>query len=733
MERKLTAILCADVYGYSRLMGEDEEATLRSLSAHRKIIDALIQQHRGRFVNSAGDSVLAEFASVVNAVQCAVEIQTTLKAENAKLPPDRSMEFRIGINLGDVIVDGEQIYGDGVNVAARLESLAEPGGICISGTVYEQVRDKLALSYEDAGEQEVKNIARPVRVWRVRVKPGIGARVGARTQGVSRKYVRRGIFSIAGLAIIVATIVIVQHLSLRPPTTTASIPSAQKLAPPLPDMPSIAVLPLTNMSGDREQEYFNDGITDDLITALSRLPGLFVIARTSSFTYKGKAVRLQDVGKELGVKYILGGGVRKAGDQVRITVQLADATTGAELWAERYDRPLRDIFALQDEIVRRIVTTLNLQLALAQRGLLIPRETENLEAYDDVLRGVEYVLNETKDGNAKARLMFEKAIKLDPKYPRAYAALGLNYFLGFIHLLSPNPNGLEQAVQLEQQAIALDDSLPGAHSFLAAIYVQKGQYDQAVTEAQRGIALNPNSATGYFWLAEVMNNIARPAEALVAVEKAMRLDPRNHDRYLFEQGFAYTQLGHYEEAIPALTHDLALTNNLWDHVNLARDYIELGQEDAARAEAAEVERRVALNPNSTFGYLALALVMDFMAEPAQALVAADKAMRLDPRNHDRYLFEQGFAYDQLGRHEDSITAFKRYLALYPGIFWAHLGLAVNYIELGHDDAARAEAAEVLRLNPQFSLEMMYPTVGPKGKVLAEQTRWSADLRKAGLK
>ncbi len=307
MERKLTAILCADVFGYSRLMGEDEEATLRTLSSHRQLIDSLIERHHGRFVNSAGDSVLAEFASVVNAVQCAVEIQTTLKTENANIPPDRRMEFRIGVNLGDVMVDGEQIYGDGVNVAARPESLAAPGAICISDTVHAQIRNKLPLSYEDLGEQQVKNIAQPVQVLRVMLE---GA-THTTAKRPLRKHWRGGVFSLAGLALIAVVIVFVQHLSLRPPSTTASIPPAQSPALPLPDKPSIAVLPFTSMSGDREQEYFSDGITDDIITALSRLPGLFVIDRNSAFTYKGKPVKAQQVSRELGVHYLLEGSVRK--------------------------------------------------------------------------------------------------------------------------------------------------------------------------------------------------------------------------------------------------------------------------------------------------------------------------------------------------------------------------------------------------------------------------------------
>src|SRR5712692_3962849 len=445
-------------------MGESEEATLRTLSSHRNLIDSLIEQHHGRFVNSAGDSVLAEFASVVNAVQCAVEIQTMLKAKNANLSPERRMEFRIGVNLGDVMVDGEQIYGDGVNVAARLESLANPGGISISGTVYEQVRDKLALGYEDAGEQEVKHIARPVRVWRVLAEPGTGASPGTRTQRVPRKHVRRGVFSLAGLALVAVVIVFVQHLSLRPPTTTASIPPAQSPALTLPNIPSIAVLPFTNMSGDREQEYFSDGITNDLITDLSRGPGIFVIDRASTFTYKGKPVRVQEVSRELGVKYVLEGGVQKAGDQVRISAQLVDATSGAELWAERYDRALRDIFSVQDELVRRIVTTMGLQLVLWDKiGLQRLRGTDNLEAYDYDLRGWEYFFMLTREGNPKARQMWEKAIQLDPRYAEAYAGVGLTYYFDVLYQWSGSSQALDQAYQMTLKAIALNDSEPQAY------------------------------------------------------------------------------------------------------------------------------------------------------------------------------------------------------------------------------------------------------------------------------
>ena len=414
MERNLTAILCADVYGYSRLMGGDEEATLATLTAHRKIIDSLIEQHQGCFVNSAGDSVLAEFASVVEAVNGAVDIQTALSAENAKLPPERRMEFRIGVNLGDVMAEGDQIYGDGINVAARLESLADPGGICISGKVHEEISSKLPLGYEDLGEQTVKNIARPVHVWRVLLN---GTTPHRKTGRIPHRYWRGGVLSLTGLAIIVGTIVLVQHVSLKPPQTRASIPPQEKSAPPLPSIPSIAVLPFTNLSSDPDQEYFSDGIADQLIGDLSRLPGLFVIARNSSFACKGKSVKEQEIGRELGVKYVLEGSVRKAADRVRIGVELVDANTGTEMWTQRYERPLKDIFSMQDEIVSKVVTTLGLVLKLEEMNAPHwgkSQPTTNVEAFDDMLRASQYFNRFTRDDNARACGWIEKAIALDP-------------------------------------------------------------------------------------------------------------------------------------------------------------------------------------------------------------------------------------------------------------------------------------------------------------------------------
>jgi len=602
VERKLAAILCADVHGYSRLMREAEEATLHSLSASRKIIDGLIDQHRGRFVGSAGDSVIAEFASVVNAVQCAVEIQSALKLENENVPAERRMEFRIGINLGDVMVEGDQIYGDGVNIAARLESIAEPGGICISDTVLTQIKSKLALGYTDIGEQRVKNIAEPIRVFRITTEARVSA--PARLDDArARKFVRRGAFSLAGATIVIGTIALVQHLSLRPPAPSASIPPASPLALSLPNKPSIAVLPFTNMSGDPQQDYFSDGITNDLTTDLSRLPELFVIAPSSAFTYKGKAVKVQDVGRQLGVQYVLEGTVRRAAGKVRITVQLADAATGADLWAERYDRPLGDIFSVQDEIVRKIVTTTNLQLIVLEHGIKLDRRPDSLEAYDDYLQGFAYAFsNPTKENNEKARQLFLKAIALDPKFPNAYTGMAHTYLVDGLEGWAPNPEAWDRAVQWAQHALALDPSFAGGYGILSGIYLFRRQSDQSVAAAERALALEPNSALRYSQLANALSFSGKPLKAIAMTEKARRLDPRNQASYLIVEAGAYMMLGRYEEAVSALKGFLAGRSSgeldTIAHLSLAISYVEIDREADARAEAGEVLR---INPRFTLG------------------------------------------------------------------------------------------------------------------------------------
>jgi adenylate cyclase len=370
-KRKLIAILSADAKDYSRLMGEDEAATVQTITACREAMSRLIQNYRGRVVDSPGDNVLAEFASVVDATECAVKIQEDLKNRNAELHEDRRMDFRIGINLGDVIEDGERIYGDGLNIAARLEGLAEPGGICISGTVYDQVKNKISFDYEFLGDHTVKNIKEPLRVYRVL------------TGSVQEK-------EIAG---------------------------EEKMTHPLPEKPSIAVLPFTNMSGDPEQEYFSDGITEDVITDLSKISGLFVIARNSVFTYKDRPVKVQQVSKELGVRYVLEGSVRKAGERVRITAQLVDAASGGHIWADRYDRNLGDIFALQDEVTHKIVTVLAVKLGEEERRRIAQKDTDNLLAYDYFLRGLEFYNRFTKEANTQARLIICHGLRkgrLDP-------------------------------------------------------------------------------------------------------------------------------------------------------------------------------------------------------------------------------------------------------------------------------------------------------------------------------
>jgi adenylate cyclase len=586
MERKLLAILCADVCGYSRLMGSDEEGTLTALTSHRNNITNLIERHHGRFVNSAGDSVLAEFTSVVEAVNCAVEIQGTITAANVNLPAERRMEFRVGVNLGDVMVEGEQIYGDGVNVAARLESLADPGGICISGVVYDQVKGKLTLHYQDLGAQQVKNIAEPLRVWRVLLN-GVAASQQDFGQ-VRRKYWPGGPLSVAGIAIIVVIFALVQHLSLRPQLTHASIPTPSKPALSPPSVPSIAVLPFANLSSDPQQEYFSDGITDDLITDLSRVPKLFVIARTSSFSYKGKPEKVQQVGRELGVKYLLEGSTRRAGDQVRINVQLVDAATGNDVWSQRYDRQMRDIFKLQDEIVRSLTTTVGLQLSVLEKAMIYPQETKNLEAYDYLLRGLEDALSPTPVAFVSARTMFEKAISLDPGYADAYASLSMLHLWSHLVQRDIEPDALDRADELAHRAVLLDDSNSNAYAVLGWVAAFRNHPDQAIADGERAITLDPNCAFAYLALSDISGDTGKPEAQLAYAKKAMRLDPSHPEPYFLEIGWAYLVTGRYREAIDALTG--AQADQPFTHVGLSYAYMELGREQEAKGEAAKVLR-----------------------------------------------------------------------------------------------------------------------------------------------
>jgi len=568
-------------------MGEDEDATIRTLTAYRELMSTLIQKHRGRIVDSPGDNLLAEFTSVVDAVRCAVEIQEELRVRNAELPENRRMEFRIGINLGDVVQEGERIYGDGVNITARVEGLAQGGGICISGTVYDSIKNKLSLSYESLGEHTVKNITEPVRVYRMRVGPEV------REEKVGPRRWQRAALAAVVVLVVVAGAWAVWNFYFRPPAIEPA--SVEKMAYPLPDKPSIAVLPFINISDDPKQEYFADGMTDDLITDLSKISGLFIISRNSVFQYKGKAVDVKKISRELGVRYVLEGSVRRAEGKVRINAQLIDASTGGHLWAERYDRDLRDIFTLQDEVIQKIVTALVVKLTRDEQERLVRKGTNSLEAYDCILRGSDYFYRFTKEANAQARKMVERAIDLDPEYALAYSLLGFTHFMEWSFQWSQDPQSLEQAFELAQRAISLDDSVSAAHSLLGKVYLWKKRYDQAIAELEKTIALNPNYADGLAGMGEILYFAGRPKEAIGVFKKAIRLNPIPPVWYFHGLGHAYFLTGRYEEAIAALKRVLNRNPNFWPaHIYLAASYVELGQEKEARAEAAEV---LSVNPN----------------------------------------------------------------------------------------------------------------------------------------
>jgi adenylate cyclase len=606
VKRKLTAILSADVKGYSRLMGEDEEWTLRTLNTYKEVMGSFIQQYRGRIVGTAGDSVLAEFASVVDAVQCGVEIQQVLRAKNALLPETRRMEFRIGINLGDVIEEGDTIYGDGVNIAARLEGIAEPGGICISESAYQQIENKLPLRYDYLGEHEVKNIAKPVRVYRARIEPEATPSKLVEEKKPAGKGLSRAAMIIIAIIVIAGGTILYQFV-IRPSPSKTEVASKEKMAFPLPDVPSIAVLPFVNMSEDPKQEFLCDGMAEEIITALSKVRNLLVISRQSSFSYKGKPVKVKQVSEELGVRYVLEGSVQRSADRVRITAQLIDALTGNHLWAERYERDLKDIFALQDEITLKILIATQVKLTGGAEETLRSekyfRGKQGLDCWLKIWEGYYYAERFNIGDNNLARRIVEEVIAMCPEVPGAYRLMALvhqqDYWLG--NTKSPRES-TEKAIEMIQKALALDESSAQAHAHLGYLYTQKREYDKGIAEAERALALSPSDANVIATYAMTLDFACRSEEAIPLFQKAIRLNPFGPAFYYHNFGNALFMTGRFEEAVSAYKKVIQRApNNIWAHMMLAATYINMGREQEARAEAAELLR---INPKFSLDFFA---------------------------------------------------------------------------------------------------------------------------------
>jgi TolB-like protein/class 3 adenylate cyclase/Tfp pilus assembly protein PilF len=588
-KRKLAAILSADVEGYSRLMDDDEEATVRTLTTYRSAINDLVQQYRGRVVDTPGDNILAEFTSVVDAVNCAVEIQRELAERNAELPYNRKMEFRIGVNLGDVIEEERRIYGDGVNIAARVEAMAEAGGICISGRAYDQVENKLGLEYENLGEHQVKNITRPIRVFRVLSFPGAAAHRVVQGKDAVRKKWRKIALSITAVVVVVVVILGIWQFYMRRQSVEPA--SVEKMAFPLPDKPSIAVLPFDNLSGDPDQEYIADGITENIITTLSQSPDLLVIARNSAFTYKGKPIKVRQVSEELGVRYVLEGSVQKSGNRIRINAQLIDAIKGHHLWAERYDRDFEELFILQDEITKKIYQALQLKLIYGESTKVY--ETDNLEAWRYSVRGHSLFRKGKKEDYVQAKELFEQAIALDPDYVLPLELLGTIYVNEARQGWTQSPaDSIRQAVELAEKALAIDKNSAGVHSLFNTIYQIQRQHDKAISEGEIAISLAPNYALAHATQGEAKRFAGRFEESIQHYENALRLQPYYPYWYLLGLCMSYYYVERYEDAVAAAKQYLENAQKKEEssgpgvfYFILALNYIPLGKEKEARAHA----------------------------------------------------------------------------------------------------------------------------------------------------
>jgi adenylate cyclase len=671
-KRKLTAILSADVEGYSRLMGEDEEATVRTLTAYREVLITLIQQHNGKVLDSPGDNLLAEFVSVVDAVQCAVAVQKEIKARNDELPENRRMQFRIGINLGDVIQEKDRIYGDGVNIAARLEGLAEPGGICISKTAFDHIESKLPYGYDFIGEQTVKNIAKPVEAYRVLLDPRVTVS-GKPLDKISMPIKRMPIVVGAVVVLALAVAIVMWHFYTRRPSVKPA--SIEKMAYPLPKKPSVAVLPFVNMSDDPGQEFFSDGITENIIMALSKTPKLFVIARNSTYAYKNKPLNIKQVSEKLGVRYILEGSVQKTENRVRITAQLIDATTGNHQWAERYDRELKDIFALQDEITLEIITALQVELTEGEQSRILRGGTTNLEAFLKILKGREHHFRFTKEDIEIAKRMYKEAITIDPKYATAYYWLAIAIDTELLQGWSKSrKKDIERLFELSEKIFSLDGSSGQAHIVLSRFYAFSGELDRAITEAKKAVDLDPNDAEAYAYGGHTLCMAQRYKEGKEWFKKAIRLNPSPPDWYLFWLGASYMGMESYEEAI------------------------------------ATFKKTIKIAP-TTGNFMFCAIALSEVGRHEEAIEMANKSMNLlhqdSQRRQNTQLSHLAEYYRRAGRFEEAIATSRKLLDNNPKAEYelrAYITLTCAYSALGKEEDARTAAAEILRIMPDFSVE-----------------------------
>jgi adenylate cyclase len=596
-KRKLTAILNADVVGYSRLMDDNEEATIQTLNIYRNSMTTLIEQHRGRVVDMTGDNLLAEFTSVVDAVGCSVHIQQKLDEQNKELPPERKMNFRIGVNVGDVIEEQDRIYGDGVNIAARVESMAEAGGICITGRAYDQVKNKLELGYEFLGEHSVKNIAEPVRIYKVLTEPDAAGKVIGEKRFLGRISRRTALATIITLAVVAGSLIgwniyLQQSKKVEPA-------SVEKMTLPLPDKPSIAVLAFDNLTGDPSQEYFSDGIAEEIITILSNVGELFVIARNSSFSYKGKPVKIQQISEELGVRYVLEGSVRRSGDRVRVTAQLIDAIKGQHLWAKSYDRDLKNIFEIQDEITMKIVTDLRIKLTDGEQARIVEKESKNPDVYLKFLQAHKLWRDGTKESLLRYGQLVQEIVDIQPEYPHGYSALGWYHYELMNQGISPQESR-EKAFKLAQKALSIDESDVYAHALLGYIYLSENKIEKAIESGNRAVEIHPNGAMVHMILGSTLSYAGRIDEAIVYLKQAIRLNPFPAWYYYVHLGRCYLQMGQYEEALMELKkahqrNPNAYSTNFWIAIN----YILLDREEEARASAVKT---IELHPKLSVGF-----------------------------------------------------------------------------------------------------------------------------------